>query len=285
MKPAISGTTIVAGVVGAPVAHSLSPLIHNAWLEAAGLDGVYVAVSPAEDRFAGLIEALRYGVFRGLNVTAPFKQTALAAADRSSVRARRAGSANLLVFHADGSIEADNTDGEGVLAAFAAQAPNFLAAAGPMVILGAGGAARGAAAAFLEAGAPEVRIVNRTFARAAALCELLGAKARPFALVDAPGALATGSAVVNATVLGLGGGEGPEAGLLDLQPSAVVMDMNYRPLRTRFLQRAAALGHVTVDGLAMLIGQAAPSFQALFGQPPPAIDVRGLAIRAMEDRR
>ena len=149
MRPAVSGETIVAGVAGQPVRHSLSPLIHNAWLVAAGLVGVLVAFAPALDRFTAFADGLRGGLIRGLNVTAPFKEAALALADEVSPIGRAAGSANLLVFEADGAIHADNTDGQGLLDAFAAQAPGFDPAAGPVTILGAGGAARAVAAAFL----------------------------------------------------------------------------------------------------------------------------------------
>ena len=195
----LSGRTIVAGVVGAPVAHSLSPAIHNAWLAAAGIDAVYVAFSPPAERFEAFAQGLRGGAVRGLNVTAPFKAAALGVADRASDRARRAGAANLLIFGPDGQIAADNTDGEGLLAAFAEQAPGFDPAAGPLVLFGAGGAARAAAAAFVDAGAPEIRVVNRSEDRARALAGLIGPKARAFAAARAGDALAEANAVINAT--------------------------------------------------------------------------------------
>jgi len=279
---AISGLTTVAGIAGAPVAHSLSPLIHNSWLAAAGIDGVYVAFAPPKDRFAAFAEGLRGGSVRGLNVTVPFKEAALALADRVSDRARAAGAANLLLFEPDGAIAADNTDGLGLLSALVSQAPGFEVAAGPAAILGAGGAARGAVAALLAAGSPEVRIVNRTRERAQALAGSFGPTVRVFAEADAE-ALAGVCLIVNATSLGLGGGPGPAAALQAAPPSVVVMDMVYRPLTTEFLSRAEGLGLATVDGLDMLLGQAGPSFEALFGAPPPAIDVRGLCLAALEE--
>ena len=151
MNRTITGKTLVAGVAGAPVAHSLSPLIHNAWLEAAGIDGVYVAFTPPADGFAAFARGLAGGAIRGLNVTVPFKEVALDIATRASDRATRAGAANLLVFEPGGEIRADNTDGEGLIGALAAQAPGWRPGAGPVVILGAGGAARGAAAALIAA--------------------------------------------------------------------------------------------------------------------------------------
>ena len=181
--PRISGSTLVAGVAGHPVGHSLSPTLHNGWIAEAGLDAVYVAFVPGPHGFTAFAEGLRGGVIRGLNVTAPFKQQALALADIVSERARRAGSANLLIFETDGSIHADNTDGLGLLHAFQSQAPGFLPTE-PVVILGAGGAARGAVAAFLAAGAPEVRLVNRDPARAADLARVFGPAVRPVAPDD-----------------------------------------------------------------------------------------------------
>ena len=282
----ISGATVVAGVVGSPVRHSLSPLIHNAWLRAAGVDGVYITLPAKPERFAALLEGLRGGAMRGLNVTLPFKEEALAAADRVSGRARRAGAANLILFEPDGTIIADNTDGEGLLAAFAEQAPGFDVAARPAVVLGAGGAARGAVAALLDAGAPEVLVVNRTMARAHTLAEALGAGVTALDWGELREALAGAGSVINATSLGLTGKEPLAVSLEGLQTGSVVMDMVYRPLHTAFLARAAAMGFATVDGLSMLIGQAAPSFEAFFGRPPPGdVDVRALALAALEDSR
>ena len=169
MRRPISGATRVAGVAGRPIAHSLSPILHNAWLAAAGIDGVYVALQIAQDGFAAFVEGLRSTSMAGVNVTLPFKEAALAAATEVHPRARRAQAANLLTFGPDGAVRADNTDGLGLLAAFAEQAPGFDPKAGPVAIVGAGGGARGAAAAFLDAGCPEVRVVNRTLDRAQAL--------------------------------------------------------------------------------------------------------------------
>jgi shikimate dehydrogenase len=277
MSRSVTAAGVVAGVVGSPVRHSLSPLIHNAWLAAAGLDGAYVAFAVCESRFVQFCDSLRGGAIRGLNVTAPFKESALALADRATARAAAAGSANLLIFEADGAVWADSTDGEGLLRAFVNQAPGFDPTAGPTVILGAGGAARAAAAAFIAAGCPDVVLLNRSPARAAVVAQSLGSPARAAPLNMDFGAAV---AVINATPAGLGGSPGPELALHRLGPETVVMDMIYRPLRTAFLTAAADRGLRTVDGLAMLIGQAEPSFTRLFGREPPAIDVRSLAEAA-----
>lgn len=280
MSGTLTGAAMVAGVCGAPIRHSMSPLIHNAWIAAAGLDAVYAPFAPDPDRFPTFVDGLRGGAIRGLNVTIPFKEAALAAADSASDLARMAGAANLLIFEADGSIRADNTDGPGLIAAIAVQAPDFDPAAAPVVILGAGGAARGAAAALVLAGAPVVHVVNRTLDRAEALAKSIGhgVMANPEDALD--GLLAQAGLVINATSLGLGGGSGPVARLELTPQTAVVMDMIYKPLRTEFLTRAAAAGRRTVDGLEMLLRQAVPSFEAFYGQAPPdSVDVRALALR------
>ena len=277
----LTAATRLAGVVGQPIRHSLSPVLHNAWLEAAGLDGAYVAFSVAPERFAAFVEGFRGGSLAGLNVTLPFKTDALAAADRISPRARAAGAANVLVFEADGSVSADNTDGEGLLYAFARQAPGFRPESGPLVLYGAGGAARGAAAAFLEAGCPEVRLLNRTRSRAEAVAAVLGRRVRVLDPHDAD-ALHGAAALINASSAGLGPDAPPPPDLSAAPDGAVAMDMTYKPLRTPFLEAAAARGLSTVDGLDMLIGQARPAFKAFFGCPPPAEpDVRGIVLRIL----
>jgi shikimate dehydrogenase len=275
----ITGATAVAGIVGRPVRHSMSPILHNAWLAAAAIDGVYVPFSPTIEGFSAFVQGLRGGTVRGLNVTIPFKEAALAAADRASDRARRAGAANVLVFEPDGGISADNTDGVGLIGALATQAPDCDLAAAPVVVLGAGGAAAGAVAALVEAGAPQVRIVNRTLAKAEAVKARLGGPIAVFGWDQIARANAGAGVLVNATSLGLEGRDPPLGALAGLAPEAVVMDMVYKPLETQLLIQAQAEGHPVVDGLEMLIRQAVPSFEAFFGQAPPAdLDVRALAL-------
>lgn len=277
----ITGAALVAGIVGRPVTQSLSPVLHNAWIAAAGLNAAYVPFAPAAGGFRALIEGFRGGVIRGVNVTIPFKEEALAVADALTDRARLAGASNLLLFREDGSILGDNTDGLGMLGALEAQAPGFDPGAGPAVILGAGGAARGAAAALHLAGAPEVRIVNRTLDRAEALAQDIGGSVK----AAAGTALAGANVIVNATSLGMGGGAGPDVDLREAPATAVVMDMVYKPLVTEFMQRAARHGLRTVDGLEMLIRQAVPSFEAFYGEaPPPSVDVRALALRVIGEK-
>lgn len=278
----ITGKTVVAGVVGHPVTHSMSPRLHNAWLQAAGIDGVYVPFAPDAHGFQRLVEGFRGGAIRGLNVTLPFKEQALKLADRRSPLAERAGAANLLLFEPDGRIVADNTDGVGLLRAFEVQAPQWAADRGPVTVVGAGGAARGAVAALLAAGAPKVFVINRTLARAEAIAAALGREVKPLPLQHAAGALRDSTAVINATSAGVGADGGLDLPLEVTPEGCVVMDMFYKPVVTPFLERARGLGRPIVDGLQMLIGQAEPSFEAFFGAWPPAdLDVRALALEAM----
>lgn len=257
--------TLRAGVAGWPIAHSLSPLIHGAWISAAGLDATYTAFDPdTPETFAALVAEGRSGRLRGLNVTAPYKEQALALADDTSDTAREAGSANLLIFE-NGRVRADSTDGEGLMAALAEQAPGLFVADRPVVVLGAGGAARAAAASLRNAGA-NVSVLNRTVERAQVLAKGLGVR-----VGDATDH-SVAALVVNALSVP------PTIDLRALPEDAVVMDMTYRPLETPFLAAARGRGLTGVDGLAMLIGQARPSFEALFGTASPPIDVRTLAL-------
>lgn len=268
MTTLITGAARVGGIAGNPVAHSLSPVIHNAWIAAAGLDAAYVPFAPHDAAgFAALVAAGRAGLIAGINVTAPFKEQARALADTASASARTSGSANILVFE-DGRVTADSTDGLGLLRALTEQAPDLRLAGSPVAILGAGGAARAAAAALAEAGA-RVRIVNRSRERAEALALDLG-----------PGvSVAEGSAAFDDAVLVVNAlSVQPPIDPRRLHPATVVMDMTYRPVRTAFLQTARASGLTTVDGLAMLIGQAGPSFEAIFRTAPPDLDPRPLLL-------
>ena len=263
----ITGAAHLAGIAGQPVAHSLSPVIQNAWLQAGDIDGVYAPFAPRDAAgFDALVAAGRAGLVQGLNVTAPFKEQAFALADEASQAAQTTGSANILVFD-NGRVLADSSDGVGVLYALAEQAPELTLKGAVVVMLGAGGAARAGAGALIEAGA-QIRILNRSRDRAEALAADLG----PSVTVADEAALAEADLVINALSVP------PSIDLSALKPGAVVMDMTYKPVVTPFLAAARARGLTTVDGLAMLIGQATPSFSALFRRPPPPLDLRALLL-------
>ena len=274
---ALSGAARVAGVVGFPVEHSLSPLIHNSWIAALGLDAVYVPFPVHEEGFVRLIEGFRGGAVRGVNVTLPFKETALGLSDIADEMATLSGAANILVFHKDGRIEGRNTDGLGLLYALKRQAPGWSAARGPVVILGAGGAARGAVAALQIEGATDIRILNRTVSRARTLAEEMGVSA--FGFDHADQAFDGAYTLINATSGQLAGNASLPLPASAPGPGAVAMDMVYKPLITPFLDTLQSRGFSPVDGLDMLIGQARPGFEAFFGRPPPeAPDVRAAVL-------
>jgi shikimate dehydrogenase len=265
--------------MGHPVRHSLSPRLHGAWIRALGLDAAYVPLDVGPMGFEAVARALSAGLFRGVNVTLPFKERALDLADDATDRARAAGAANVLIYGAEGSIIADNTDGEGLLYALRRQAPGWRADLGAVTVIGAGGAARGAVSALAAAGAGDIRVLNRTRARADALCDLLPCTA--YSWEDAAHAFDGARTVINAT-----SGQLTGEARLPMPPAKgdpiVVMDMVYNPLETPFLRESRALGHRTVDGLDMLIGQAVPAFEAFFGVAPPDIPVRELLLAVME---
>ncbi len=282
MRRPITAQTRIAGVVGHPARHSLSPVIHNAWIEAAALDAVYLAFEPPVERFEAFIEGLRGRCVNGLNVTTPFKERAFALATESDPASAFIQAANVLAFAEDGAIAATSTDGEGLLAALEAAGVDFRL--GPVVVLGAGGAARSIGHALRWGGAGEIRVVNRTLDRAQALIDLDPDRTFAYAWSDAAKAVDGASAIINATSLGM---KGQPPLTLDLDPApltAVVADIVYHPLVTPLLDQARRRGRRTVDGLAMLIGQAAPSFEAFFGRPPPDLDVRALCEAALRDR-
>lgn len=268
----ITGAAAVAGIAGDPIAHSLSPVMHNAWLAAAGMDGAYVPFRPRDPAgFEALVAAGRAGLLLGLNVTAPFKEQASGLADTATDRARRVGSANILVFE-DGRVHADSADGEGLLIALTDQAPELTLTDKLVVVLGAGGAARAAVGSLVDAGA-EIRLLNRSRDRAEALAAELGD--RVSVAVD-EAVISDAALIINALSVQ------PTIDLDRLSAGAVVMDMTYRPVETAFLKAARTRGLTTVDGLAMLIGQAAPSFEALFRLPPPPLDLRPLLLAHLE---
>ncbi|MFQ5624542.1 MAG: shikimate dehydrogenase [Paracoccaceae bacterium] len=258
----------LAGVIGSPISHSLSPRVHGYWLRKYGIGGYYIPVEIAPGALRDGLEALRRLGFRGVNVTLPHKEEAFALADEASSVARRIGAANTLTFDVQRGVLADNTDGYGFLQNLHEQAPHWRASAGPAVVLGAGGAARAVVDALLSDGAPEIRLVNRTRARAEALADRFGGKAE---IVDweARGDCLEGAAtLVNTTSLGMAGHDVLGLDLAALPGAALVTDLVYRPLETELLKRARARGNPGADGLGMLLHQAVPGFERWFGRCP-----------------
>lgn len=285
----LTGKARLAGVMGWPVGHSLSPRLHGHWLERGGIDGAYVPLPVAPDDVALAFRALPRLGFSGWNVTVPHKEAAFRLVDARDPAAARMGAVNTVLVREGGTLLGRNTDGEGFLANLDAEAPGWRAGRGPVVVLGAGGGARAVAFALLDAGAKGLRLANRRPERAEALAaELRAAAPVPVVAVawaERSDALAGAALLVNTTSLGMAG-QPPLAIALDALPRASpVADLVYVPLETALLAAARARGHPTVDGLGMLIRQAVPGFCHWGGREPPLDDaVRACLLEVLAPR-
>ena len=270
----------LAAVIGHPVGHSRSPALFAHWLRSLGLRGHYVPIEVAPERLEEVLLVLPGLGFRGVNVTVPLKEAALALAHRASDRAAAIGAANTLTFD-DGGFHADNTDGHGFLENLRRGAPGWDPAHGPAAVLGAGGASRAVLASLLDAGVPEIRLANRTRARAEALAAAFGPHVAVHDWTDAGATLDGVATVVNATSLGMKGQPPLDVDLAALPLGAVVTDLVYVPLETPLLAAARARGCTAVDGLGMLLHQAVPGFERWFGATPvPDEAARRAALEA-----
>ena len=266
----ITGRTKLAGIMGWPVTHSRSPALHNFWIEEHGVDGAYLPLAVRPEHLEQALRGLPALGFRGCNLTLPHKQAALAIVDKLEPLARRIGAVNTVIVMPDGSLEGRNTDAFGFRENLRERVPDWKPSAGPAVVLGAGGGARGVIAALIEARVEEIRIVNRTLARAERVASDLAATATRITALpwsDMDSALRDAGLLVNTTSLGMNGEPELEIDLSPLPPRAVVADIVYVPLETPLLAAARERGHLTVDGLGMLLHQGRPGFEAWFGSP------------------
>ncbi len=269
----LSGKARLAGVMAWPVKHSRSPLLHGYWLEHYGIDGAYVPLAVAPEHFAQALRALGLMGFAGVNVTLPHKEAALQAVDEATATAQRIGAVNTVTMRPDGSLLGDNTDAFGFIENLRQSVPGWQPEAGPALLIGAGGTARAVAVALLEAGVPEITIVNRTASRAEALALKLGTlelggQIKVGLWLDRARLLGRAALLVNTSSLGLAGGPALELDLAALAPRAIVADVVYTPLQTPLLRDAADRDNPVVDGLGMLLHQARPGFGAWFGVAP-----------------
>jgi len=270
-----SGRARLAGVMGWPIEHSLSPRVHGYWLEHHRIDGVYVPLAVAPRDLERALTALPALGFRGVNLTLPHKERALGLCHEADDLARRIGAVNTIVVR-DGKLIGSNSDGFGFLENLKAGAPGWRPEAASAVVLGAGGAARAVVAALIDAGAPQVRIVNRTRPRAEELAASLGGAISVHGWKQRNALLAGAGLLVNTTSLGMAGQPPLDLDLGGLPRDAVVSDLVYAPLMTPLLEAARARGNPLVDGLGMLLHQARPGFEAWFGSRPEVTD----ALRA-----
>ncbi|MDX1425278.1 MAG: shikimate dehydrogenase, partial [Kiloniellales bacterium] len=238
--------------MGWPIRHSLSPRLHGYWLEHHGVDGAYLPLAVAPDDLAAALSALPVLGFRGVNLTVPHKERALGLCHEVDDLARRIGAVNTVVVR-ERELFGSNSDAFGFLENLRQGAPDWRAEAAPAVVVGAGGAARAVVVALIDAGAPEVRIVNRTRERAAALAAALGGSLSVRDWDERDAALRDAGLLVNATTLGMEGQPPLELDLGALPPDALVTDLVYSPLVTPLLAAAAARGNPLVDGLGMLL--------------------------------
>jgi shikimate dehydrogenase len=270
----------LAGVIGDPIAHSLSPRLHGHWLKRYGLQGHYVPLHITHDRLADALSMLPDLGFVGVNVTIPHKEYVLGLAHQVTDRAALIGAANTLTFMGNGQITADNTDGIGFIANLRQSLPGWTASSGPALVLGSGGAAKAIVSALISDGAPQVFVANRTRARADGLKEQFGARVQPRDWTQIPDLLQDAALVVNTTSLGMEGKAPLNLSLDRVSQNTVVTDIVYAPLETDLLRAAREAGCETVDGLGMLLHQAVPGFERWFGYTPQVDDDLRRAVLA-----
>lgn len=285
MTHAITGAARLAGLIGWPVAHSLSPAIHNGWIASAGLDAAYVPMAVPPQRLGEAVAGLAALGFAGANVTIPHKEAVMPLCAALDPAARAIGAVNTLVRQGDG-FEGHNTDAAGFRASLDREAPGWPRTRA--LVLGAGGAGLACTFALIAAGVPEILIANRDPARAEALCRHLarpGVTLRALPWADRAAALGDAALLVNATSLGMTGKPALDLALDRLMPGAVVADVVYVPLATPLVADARARGHRAIGGLGMLIEQARAAFALWFGidpQDPPGL--RAALERRLEAR-
>jgi shikimate dehydrogenase len=260
--------TLLAGVIGWPVAQSRSPLIHRHWMREHGVDGDYLAMPVRPEMLGAALRGLAALGFAGCNVTVPHKEHAARAMGRLDDTARRMGAVNLVVVEADGSLSGFNTDGAGFLANLRGANAGWRPQSGPALVVGAGGAARSIVASLLDAGVPAIRLANRTAERARRLADDFGVRVEVVEWERRALAADGAALLVNTTSQGMAGQPALDLRLDALPRDAVVCDIVYNPLVPPLLAAARARGNPTVDGLGMLLHQARPAFAAWFDIEP-----------------
>ena len=258
----------LAGVMGWPVAHSRSPVIHNHWIAHHGLRGAYVQLPVRPEQLGMALRALPVLGFAGCNLTIPHKVAALQLLDHVDPLAQRIGAVNTVVVEQDQSLTGRNTDGFGYIHSLLDAQPGWRADTGPAMVVGAGGASRAILVSLIDQGATEIRLSNRSWAKAHDMAQEFGGPVRAIPWEDRHDALAGTTLLVNTTNQGMHGEAPLDLRLDALPPQALVSDIIYVPMETALLAAARARGNVTVNGLGMLLHQARPAFEAWFGVMP-----------------
>jgi shikimate dehydrogenase len=273
-----------ACVIGWPIEHSRSPIIHGHWLQRHAIAGTYTREPVAPQELAAFLRGLAERGFAGCNVTLPHKQAALAAANHADSSAIAIGAANTLWLEG-GRLMASNTDAYGFMTHLAQSVPDWQRVASPVAVLGAGGAARAIVHGLLGAGIEQVRIFNRTLARAEEMARHFGPRVRAFAWSERAAQSSDAGLLVNTTSLGMEKSAPLDIDLAALRRDCIVADIVYVPLETELLRRAHARGLRTVDGLGMLLHQAVPGFEKWFGLKPQVTpELRALLVADIEGR-
>jgi shikimate dehydrogenase len=271
-----------ACVIGWPVEHSRSPLLHGYWLKKYGIDGTYTKRAVAPEAVADFLQSLRANGYVGCNVTVPHKAAAFSAADEREDSAKAVSAANTL-WLSDGKLVAANTDTYGYMTNLSQQAPGWDRRDAPVSILGAGGAARAIVFGFLDAGVSEIRVFNRTRARAETLAQQFGSCVKVFDWSQREAGSRDSAVLVNTTTIGMNGAGTLDLDLAGFDPECVVSDIVYVPLETELLRKAKSQGLRTVDGLGMLLHQGVPGFEKWFGVRPEVTDeLRNLIVGDIE---
>jgi shikimate dehydrogenase len=259
---------LLAGLMGWPVMHSRSPQIHNYWLRQHGLAGTYVPLAIKVEGLRAALRALPALGFSGCNLTIPHKEAALKIVDTVDPLARRIGAVNCVVVATDGSLEGQNHDAFGYIESVREAQPGWRADTGPIVVIGAGGGARAVLVGLIDQGAREIRLVNRTMARAEALANELSDSITALSWEERERALEDAAMLINATNQGMVGEPPLDLAIDRLPVSALVSDIVYIPRETALIAAARTRGNPMVNGLGMLLHQARPAFQAWFGIMP-----------------
>ena len=260
-----------ACVIGWPIAHSRSPLIHGYWLKKYGIEGSYTKVAVRPEELDEFISTLAARGFAGCNVTVPHKEAVFALAAEHDSSAAAVGAANTLWLDG-GRLHAANTDTYGYMTHLTRSAPQWNTRDAPVSILGAGGAARAIVHGFLQAGVSKIRLFNRSRERAGDLARLFGPRVEAFDWAQREARSRDSGVLVNTTSLGLKNVGDAGIDFAAFHASCVVSDIVYVPLETAFLRQARLHGLATVDGLGMLLHQAVPGFERWFGVRPEVTD-------------
>lgn len=270
----------LAGVMGCPVAHSRSPVIHNHWIAEYNLRGAYVLLPVHPEKLGVALRSLPVLGFAGCNLTIPHKVAALKMVDRVDPLAQRIGAINTVVVEADGTLTGLNTDGFGYIQSLLDAQSDWRADVGPSVVVGAGGASRAVIAALIERGAQEIRLTNRSDDKAHHMAAEFGSKVIAVPWTDRHEALAGTALLVNTTNQGMHGEAALDLKLDHLPATALVSDIIYTPAETALLTAARTRGNTIVNGLGMLLHQARPAFAAWFGVLPDVTPALREQIRA-----